>query len=406
MSIFENGTKMESVDEWLKRYREQSALNHLSCEFEYWEIQKTNSEISYLSHDFFRYFGKFPPPVAERFINNLHEKDKGPVVDPTTGSGTTLVEAIISNDNAVGMDINPLSCLVSKVKTTYLEKEKVLEVLKGYRNFFNSCDKKEEYIPDDRYIDHWFYEEVQNELAITRCYIEEEIGDQDIKDLFSVGLASIVRDVSLASNGLGRMFKDNSIPVKRVRPKLEGKIKKMSKVCENLYDSKSSIEVKNHDARKKFPIEGKTDLVICHPPYFNLYRYSSIYKFETLWAGLDYNGSIEGEIREGFKKGDKELLGGYLKDMTKIVNNSLECLSKNGYLVLMVGDTIIKDERVNTTSKLIDKIKKDIKTNISLEKIIVRKPKYTEASYSATQRRKKEDVGVSLADHILIIRKS
>ena len=42
---------------------------------------------------------------------------------------------------------------------------------------------------------------------------------------------------------------------------------------------------------------------------------------------------------------------------------------------------------------------------IKIEKIVLRVPKYTEASWSASQRRKSDKVGIQLNDFILIFRR-
>ena len=40
-----------------------------------------------------------------------------------------------------------------------------------------------------------------------------------------------------------------------------------------------------------------------------------------------------------------------------------------------------------------------------VEKIIIRIPKYTEASYAASQRRGTQNVGVNIPDHLVILKK-
>ncbi len=102
-------------EEWLHSYLISADLSHFSCEYENWEIGDSSAKLSYLSHGFFRYFGKFPPPVARRFIEELHDPASGPVIDPMVGSGTTLVEACMLRRSAIGLDVNPLSCLISYV---------------------------------------------------------------------------------------------------------------------------------------------------------------------------------------------------------------------------------------------------------------------------------------------------
>jgi site-specific DNA-methyltransferase (cytosine-N4-specific) len=406
ISIFDTDSDEGTQIDWLQRYRQDADLEDLGCDFNHWEIQKSNAQLGYLSHNFFRYFGKFPPPVAEKFIKELHDPAKGPVVDPTVGSGTTLVEAMLADTNAVGLDVNPLSCLVSKVKTTPIDREKIEGVLSSYQDFSkdNSVTGWKKYIPKDRYLDHWFYEETQESLGKLRLFIEEKVEDEDVEDLFRVGLAAIIRRVSRASNRLGRMFKDPDIPPQNVVRRFSKQIREMAIVCEQMKSLNSDIKVVKHDAKNPFPKELTTNLMICHPPYFNLYRYSSIYKFEMLWSGFEFKPIRKEEITEGFKKGKKELVHEYVDDLMAIIKNMAETTCADGWVVLMMGDTVIRDERINTTSLTLQKLS-ETDIPLKLKKVTIRKPKYTEASYAASQRRDKDQVGVSLSDHILVFQK-
>jgi len=47
------------------------------------------------------------------------------VCDPFMGCGTTLIESLISGRKAVGVDINPVACLISKVKTNPINPDKL-----------------------------------------------------------------------------------------------------------------------------------------------------------------------------------------------------------------------------------------------------------------------------------------
>ena len=88
--------------------------------------------------------------------------------------------------------------------------------------------------------------------------------------------------------------------------------------------------------------------------------------------------------------------------MTSSIINITKTLKKNGYFAIMIGDTIIKDEYVPVTNLLINNIDKSI---LSIEKIILRVPKYTEASWAASQRRKGNNIGINLYDFIVIFKK-
>lgn len=70
----------------------------------------------YLTHYMHPYKGKFHPKMARALINYVCPNDKGVVLDNFSGSGTTLVEAEWLGLDSIGIDINPLSSLMSQVK--------------------------------------------------------------------------------------------------------------------------------------------------------------------------------------------------------------------------------------------------------------------------------------------------
>ena len=399
--------KTLEMEGWSSNYLNEAQLAGRSCKYESWEIAGSSAKLSYLTHGFFRYFGKFPPPVAKRFIEELHDPSTGPVVDPMVGSGTTLVEAILLKRQAVGLDVNPLACLIAKVKTTPIPSSKITDALQRYTRFYHRKygNRASEYIPQDAYLNHWFFEETQRGLAKTRQFIEEQVDDKDVKDFLLLTLASIIRHVSRASNGLGRMFLDPAIQPLDTHDIFIKKATQLLERFKELQVLNPKVRVIQHDARIGFMGSEKTNLVICHPPYFNLYRYSSIYKFEMLWLGYDYSDTRKQEVREGFKIGKAELVEAYLDDVHLILKNISHVLTPRGWCVLMIGDTFLRGERINTTARLIDRVGQQIPC-LKLNHIIVRHPKYTEASYAATQRRAGKDVGVKLSDHLIVFQKN
>jgi hypothetical protein len=103
----------------LKEHREflkRSELSGLAENFS-WTVEGSNAAINYSTHGIYRYFGKFPAPIGRQLMLD-YSKPGGVVVDPACGSGTTGVEALWLENDAYLFDLNPLSVLVSKVKTT------------------------------------------------------------------------------------------------------------------------------------------------------------------------------------------------------------------------------------------------------------------------------------------------
>src|SRR3989338_790503 len=68
------------------------------------------------------------PQIARRLIY-LYGKNAKTLLDPFCGSGTSLVEASLTNHikGAYGFDLNPLAILISKVKTTKTDPKKLEE---------------------------------------------------------------------------------------------------------------------------------------------------------------------------------------------------------------------------------------------------------------------------------------
>ncbi|MDG6919652.1 MAG: hypothetical protein JRN62_09515 [Nitrososphaerota archaeon] len=371
-----------------------------------WEISGSNKEFGYLTHGIFRFYGKFPPPVAERFIRELHKAVDGPVLDPTVGSGTTAIEAMRLKRDMIGIDVNPLFVMVSRVKTTYVSpeilREKLGELELLYRKDHASDNK---FIPKDRNLSHWFYEETQKEIARVRGGIESLALSPDelaVKEFFLVALAACIRQFSRASRGMGRMFLDPALKPPDVLGIYSKKAREMILAVSGLegLGPKPDLRVGVAD-KTELPAES-VGLVVCHPPYFNLYRYSSVYKYEQLWLGYDFRGVRRQEITEGFKLARKELVENYVHDMLNVLLEARRVLKIGRRCVLLVGDTVIQGEHIPVTSRLLRSIPAKA---YEVERLLIRIPKYTEASYSAAQRRDKSKVGVKMPDHLLVLRK-
>nr|MBA3376367.1 class I SAM-dependent methyltransferase [Actinomycetota bacterium] len=67
-------------------------------------------------HRLHPYLGKFVPQLAEALLGR-YVPPGGRVLDPFAGSGTTLVQALESGYDAVGVDVAAFNCLLMRVKT-------------------------------------------------------------------------------------------------------------------------------------------------------------------------------------------------------------------------------------------------------------------------------------------------
>ena len=99
-----------------------------------WEFTEANTQ--YLTHNIHRYSGKFIPQIAGKAIDLLTEPNDL-ILDSYMGSGTTLLEAMLRGRNSVGIDLNPLAVLISRVKTTIVSSDDIVEIYSELLPFVN-----------------------------------------------------------------------------------------------------------------------------------------------------------------------------------------------------------------------------------------------------------------------------
>ncbi len=88
----------------------------------------------YLSHYMHPYKGRFHPKMVRALLNYIYPCEQGLVADNFAGCGTLLVEATWMGLNNLGVEINPLSVLMAKVKceTLSIQPEQLKNDLTNY----------------------------------------------------------------------------------------------------------------------------------------------------------------------------------------------------------------------------------------------------------------------------------
>lgn len=94
----------------------------------------------YLNHYMHPYKGKFHPKMVRALLNYIYPHDNGIILDNFAGSGTLLVEAEYLGLKSLGVEINPLSVLMSNVKCNSIRipLEKLKMSIRKYLNMVKS----------------------------------------------------------------------------------------------------------------------------------------------------------------------------------------------------------------------------------------------------------------------------
>jgi len=350
-----------------------------SIEFDLDKIRNKN----YLTHNFHPYPAKFIPQFPRKIIKTL-SKPGEIVLDPFCGSGTTLVEAKLLGRNSIGIDINPIATLVSKVKTTILSDVQLKEIKRivseigvsinlhyGTRPIIAERSKCIDFkVPDFLNRDHWFKPFVLNELAIIKAHIDT-VEDKDLKDFLTVAFSSIITKVSNQESDtryakIGKPIKEFDTYY-AFNKKVADMIERTVKFSRQASDAFAKIFT--HDSSYMPFLENESlDLVMTSPPYLNAYDYYLYHKLRMYWLGIDHYKVQELEIGSRHKHSDNDLgVDQYFASVKKCLHESCKALKKGRYLTIVMGDAI-KDGMLIKMDSHFERLAKDL--GLSLEKEI------------------------------------
>ena len=138
-------------------------------------LEITSTDVGYFTHSFFKYPCKFIPQVP-RWAIEKYTKENDLVLDCFAGSGTTLVESVLLNRNALGVDFDKLSQLLCITKTKILSDKEILEIRKNLNSIFKKSNQSNVTLPDLHNIEHWFSKEAINELCVLKINIDKKKG--------------------------------------------------------------------------------------------------------------------------------------------------------------------------------------------------------------------------------------
>ena len=90
-------------------------------------------------HGWYRFVLSYPPHLVRKYLEQFQVDEKGLVLDPFCGTGTTLVEAKKRRISSLGCDAHPFAAMVSRVKTNWsLDLEDLAKRLKKILRWANA----------------------------------------------------------------------------------------------------------------------------------------------------------------------------------------------------------------------------------------------------------------------------
>lgn len=252
-------------------------------------------------HALHPYPAKFIPEIPRQLIELYYPGNGSVVLDPFCGSGTTLVEAIRSGFDAWGIDLHPLACLISQVKTTPLEQSFRRTAEVTVQRARTRMAAEEVTIPVIPNLDHWFKSDIQKALAALIAEINSA-SSSSTREALRVAFSSIVVRVSNQDS-------DTRYASIEKRVRAEDVFALFDRAAANIANAVSSFRddlfrrfgeatVLNRDILdvSAGDLPKNVGLVITSPPYPNAYEYWLYHKYRMFWLGMNPIAVKEREI--------------------------------------------------------------------------------------------------------------
>lgn len=247
---------------------------------------------NYGSHGWHRYVGRFPPHLVRSILNSFGATSNSVVCDPFLGSGTTALECRLLGIPFQGIEICPLSAMISRAKSQFpMAPDQLISVTNYFSRFFDDqqalfnkefgttfshqqvMDKFGGQLPPFTNIEKWFTPQ-----ALLGTSISVEFGmtlEGITRDLFFTALSSKMRsignvDVDVVRAEYSKKPRVNVDVERLVARSLKGMvsdIQRMQQSHAHLIGEPSSIQVIEGSALDVDLQKGSISHIITSPPY-------------------------------------------------------------------------------------------------------------------------------------------
>jgi hypothetical protein len=305
------------------------------------------------THGIHPYPAKFIPQIPQALIAALHPGDRTAVMDPFCGSGTTLVEAARVDLPAVGVDLHPLACLITKVKLTPVAED----LGSAAARIVSAARTDRRPPPEIPALDHWFRPDIQMALAGLARAIDAE-RDADVSDALRIALSSIVVRVSNQESDTRYAAIEKSVRGADVLTQFVRAAAQIGRALTHTWrDSRRHrTQVLNRDilSVSSTDIKGRVSLVVTSPPYPNAYEYWLYHKYRMYWLGMDPIAVRNKEIgaRPNYFRRNPATAADFEQQMGSVFALLSDVMTDDGHACFQVGNSVIRGELIDNAALL------------------------------------------------------
>ncbi len=305
-----------------------------------WDFSDANANRRSI-HSFHSYPARFIPEIPRTIISELQPPKGTLVFDPFCGCGTTLVEAQQAGYASVGVDLNPIGCLISRVKTTPLPSGFVSEAI---RCIAAARQHERMPLPAIPNLSHWFRTDVCYSLTVLRNAIRA-VEDMTTRLALEAVFSSIIVRVSNQDSDTRYAAVAKNVSAETVFDLFAESARTLGSLVLTLpLRLEAPAIVINQDISDVRPadIPGDVGLVVTSPPYPNAYEYWLYHKYRMWWLDYDPLAVKSREIgaRAHFFSGRREKED-FQAQMAVVFKLLAEVMREGTYCCFIVGDSKI-----------------------------------------------------------------
>ncbi len=284
------------------------------------QYNQTQSINQYLTHWFYPYKGKFHPQMIRALLGIIGLEPGDVVLDPFIGSGTTAVEAQLLGIDCVGVDVSPLCCLISRVKTQSWEH---LAQIEDASDYVAPC------------ADH------AHQQRLFRSADDRELPEGPVRDFFD--LAEMI-----ARSDNSRRRRDPVEAFVYNRDRMLASVRDHVEVKQRLGLKFGEVDIREGDSRALDLADESVDGIVTSPPYSIALNYVRNDEHALEAMGFDLDELSDGFI--GVRGAGKRRFELYDEDMHVAAGEMARVLRPGAMAAVVIGNVTYNGEEIDTTA--------------------------------------------------------
>ncbi len=315
------------------------------------------------------------------------------VVDPMSGSGTTIVAARLQGHRALGFDTDPLALLLSRAWSSDVHTEDVrhlaAKALSDAQRHYQSLSAGRAYPKNANqetraFIRYWFDLTSRRQLSALSASIKKVKSSNERAVLWCAFSRMIITKgpgVSLATDvSHSRPHRTYEIaPIKPFERFLLAVEQVLRSSCFPSEKRLPEASIQHGDARSIPLKDAVADLVVTSPPYLNAIDYLRGHKLSLVWMGhqidelrnlrstnigserfrsdvssVHYRYTVEKIVRNfaSLPPRSQSMLIQYFSDMDRVLAEISRVLKRSGEALIVVGNSTIRGIFINNSKVL------------------------------------------------------